>query len=288
MFADPTDWSFFLQTFSVERSEPFLRELAVPFRREQFPEVVRLARACLEAQVFAVVRAAGGDPASAPLVEAWARYRRAGGVLDEQTLASLSLRRDGRGVISQVVFEEYQSWVGAETAAALREWFEDNFRSGPDPAWRWPWALRLLFADDPPKVSPPSPTPLSDEERQRVESFCRRYGDKRRALELRFWVIGQAATGTLPSAWEEVLQAYPEGDRGNIHPWLGHVEECLQSLTLRREWERLRAELGAEAAARLVEWVRRQEKLLPSDGALPPEPRPLRRPAPEPLADEHT
>jgi len=268
---DPIEWLFFLQMLSSERTEPFLRELALPFEREQFPDVMRLARACLEVQMLPSIQVLKNTAGPPDLIKAWEKYRRVAGVLDDETLQHFLECYDRSKFVSQVVFVKFREWIGADTANALNEWFKNNFRSSPDPTWQWPWALRLLFTDDPQKVTPSTPAPITEDESQRIKSFCTRFGFKRRALESRFWVIKQAATATLPTLWEFVLQTFPDS-MGNHYPWLGYVEECLQFSLIRREWNKLEEELGANVMAQLIEWVKQQEELLPYNTVLPNEP----------------
>lgn len=269
------EWSFFLQMLSVERTEPFLGELALPFEREQFPEVMRLARACLEVDLAPTVSSVENDPEFLGLTKAWRRYREAEGVLGDEALRRFLETYANSETAAQGVYSELRDWVEAGVADALKLWFIGSFRSGPDPAWQWPWALRLLFTGDPQKVSPRTPAPLAEEERQKVRSFCIRYAAKRRQLEMRFWVIAQAATATLPTLWESVLQNFPAGGLGNRHPWLGHVEECLQLRLIRREWAALNSTLEPEVMRELINWVRQQESLLPYDTTLPEPPEPV-------------
>jgi hypothetical protein len=270
---DWLEWSFFLKMLSVERSEPFLHELGAPFGREQFPAVMRLARACLETHMAPTVRATKDAPEFYGLSEAWRRYRNAEGVLSDEAIGRFLEQSKGSEVIARSVYHHLQDWIGVDLANSLEKWFVNNFRSGPDPTWQWPWALRLLLADDPQNIKPTTVAPLTEDERQCVISFCIRYGAKKRDLEMRFWVISQAATASLPSLWEAVLQTFPAGGLGNRYPWLGYVEECLQFKLTRKEWTRLNEEIGHTTIDRLIMWVKQQEALLPYDTTLPHEPR---------------
>jgi hypothetical protein len=268
---DWLEWSSFLEMLSVERTEPFLGELALPFEREQFSKVMRLARACLEVHIAPMVSIAGNDPEFFGLTTAWQRYRMAEGVLSDKALRKLLERYAKVDIAAQFVYSELQEWVGAGVADALKKWFVNNFRSSPDPVWQWPWALRLLFTDDPQRVSPTTPAPLTENERRLIQSFCIRYACKRRQLESRFQVISQAATATLPTLWESVLQAFG-GGLGNRYPWLGNVEQCLELRLIRKEWTRLKVELKPNVMKNLIAWVKQQEKLLPYNTTLPDEP----------------
>lgn len=268
---DWLEWSFFLQMLSVERTEPFLRELALPFEREQFSNVMRLARACLEVHIAPTVSITENDPEFFGLADAWQRYRKAEGVFSDEALQNFLERYANMDIAAQLVYLELQEWVGGDVAGALKKWFMSSYRSSPDPIWQWPWALRLFFTDDPQRVSPTTPAPLTEDERQLIQSFCIRYGYKRRQLESRFQVISQAATATLPTLWESVLQAFG-GGMGNRYPWLGNVEQCLQLRLIRKEWTRLKVELEPNVMKNLITWVRQQEKLLPYDTTLPDEP----------------
>jgi hypothetical protein len=269
---DWIEWAFFLQTLSVERTEPFLRELALPFEREQFPDVMRLTRACLEAGMFRSIRAAEDDADSAKLIKAWGKYRAAMGVLDDEKLLYFVERYQRTEIILSAAFEELHGWIGAEPAHSLKEWFRNNFRAAPDPAWQWIWALRVLFTGEPRKVTPTSAAPVDDDERQRIKSFCVRLHSRRRDLESRFWVIKQASTATLPSLWESVLQEATPGGLGNQYPWLRYIEETLQLSLIRREWSKLKADLGTNTMTQLTAWVKQQQAILPDNVRLPDEP----------------
>jgi hypothetical protein len=268
---DWLEWAFFLEMLSVERTEPFLSELALPFEPEHFPKVIRLARACLEVHVAPTVRIAENDPEFFGLTRAWQRYRKTEGVLSDKALRKFLERYAKVDIAAQAVYSELQDLVGATVANALKRWFVNNFRSGPDPVWQWPWALRLFFLDNPRTVGPTTSSPLTEEERQILRSFFIRYGYKQRQLESRFQVISYAATAALPTLWESVLQAFG-GGLGNRYPWLGNIEQCLELRLTRKEWTRLKVELGPNLMENLITWMRTHEKLLPYNTTLPNEP----------------
>lgn len=263
LLLDWTDWIFFLEMLSVERTEAFVGELELPFERERFPEVIRLARACLEVHILPTVNASQSDVEFRGLDRAWHHYREVEGVLDEDLLQNFVAEYRDLTTATQNVYSRLRSWVGEETGDALGEWFTHNFRSCPDPVWQWVRALRLMFCVSPQNISPTTVAPVTEDDRQRIRSFCTRYYGKQRDLEMRFWVISQAATATVPTLWESVLQAFQAGGLGNKYPWLGTVEQCLQLRLIRREWSRLNAELEHDTATRLVAWIKQQEVCLP-------------------------
>jgi len=269
---DWLEWPLFLQMLSVERTEPFLAELALPFERDQFSKVMHLARACLEIRIAPMASRAESDPDFPRLNKAWQLYRQAEGALDDETLRKLLERYTNVETAVQGVYAELQGWVGADLSEALIGWFIGSFRTSPDVTWQWPWALRLFFTDDPQRVTPTTLAPLTEDERQIVESFCTRYGYKRRQLESRFWIIKQAATATLPTLWESVLQSFAGYQVSNRYPWLDYVEESLHLRLIREEWARLRSELGPGVLKNLTTWVRQHEASLPYNTTLPYEP----------------
>jgi hypothetical protein len=116
------------------------------------------------------------------------------------------------------------------------------------------------------------PCPLTTEQTERVVRFIEDLKHRREFLELRFYIGGEAARFTPPSPWEQVLLTFPADGPLNERFWLGHIGSCLQLRLLRREWGKMRSDLGAEAMSRLTVWVRRNFSLWRQDDELPDEP----------------
>lgn len=266
------DWYSFLEMLSVERTAPFLSELALPFDQKRFPQVMRLSRACLEVHVFSTVSVAKDNPDFPGLTEAWQRYREVEGVLSDESIQKFHTQYERPEIDAQAVYSDLREWIGSNTADNLKNWFVRDFRSGPDPIWQWHWALKLLLTHTPHKVVPTTPAPITEDEQRRVESFCTRCGAALFDLEMRFYITRQVAKSTLPTIWEKVLQTFPAGGLGNKYPWLSSIEQCLQLRLIRKEWARLDSELGHSAMSQLTTWVREQEKALPHNASLPREP----------------
>lgn len=276
MQLDWIQWNFFLKMLSAERTEPFVGELALPFEVKEFPKVMRLARSCWEFVIFQYPGFREERPESQNLVEAWRGYREVDGVLSETKLLEFEARYGGSLTAPMAIYSELHDTIGPRTSKALKNWFANNFRSGPDPVWQWPWALRLLLTDSDGKIIPATPAPLDNRQRHCLEEFCMRYRAEQDALEMRFYAIEQAAQATGASRWEKVLQNYPP-EEGTLKyfPWLNSVEHCLQYRFIRYEWEKLRLELGSNVMTQLITWVRMNSGVLPFTPTLPDEPKPL-------------
>src|SRR5438105_884904 len=136
-----TESVFFHEMLSVERTQPFVSELALPLQKEQFEQAMTIARACLEVHIFPTISLYGPFPG---LIEAWRRYRLETGVIPDSRLVEIAAQQ--RSLWIDVPRELELIDIGdLGLVAALREWFTVNFRSGIDPSWQWPWALRYFL-----------------------------------------------------------------------------------------------------------------------------------------------
>jgi hypothetical protein len=269
---DILDWIFYLEMLSVERTAQFLPELNLPFKREYFPKIMRLARGCLELYMFRSIRVPKGHADSPGLIEAWHLYRETEGVLSNELMNELFEKYGRSGIAALTVHSDLQGWVGPDTAKALRRWFENNFPFESYQVWQWPWALERLLVDLPRKISLTRPAPITDRERQSVSDYCSRYRASLDVLEKRFYTLREVEKRIPRTLWESVLQAFPADGPVNDLFWLDTVERCLKLKLIRVEWSNLKAELGSEVVEKLTSWVREQVKLLPGDVELPNEP----------------
>lgn len=273
MKLDWINFNFFLEMLSVERIEPFISELCLPVDKELLSPVMRLARACLEVDLYNSV---GLYKDFSNFMEPWQRYRDSQGVLSEDILAELSACDEKVHLNLDGLFIELQELTGAFKAKELLHWFSNNFRSGPDPVWRWPWAIEMLLTDNPHKpITIPKIVLLRDEQTH-IDEFCKHYRAEKKSLEMRFYEVTQAAKLSHPSVWESVLQNYPP-DEGTLkyYPWLLSIYHCLEYRLIRHEWSRLTERLSPARRAYIIHWVREQSILLPFSPILPNEPSPL-------------
>ena len=262
-------WSSYLQILSVEVSAQYFEELGLPLRQEQFPQVLRLARACLEAEMYCGEIARSNSPRSY-FVNAWSTYHRMIGVLGEQQLKVLC-ERAGQGelLISWDTFKGYQQWIGADLSTSLIRWFEENFPPYLDDTWMWFWAIRLLFNEESRQIVPRTPAPLSFEETLQVKRLSVLYEAYKIDVELRAHIALCKAKQEPASLWEEVLMRFPIDSEGATDlPWMRSLEACLQRRLLRRLWTNLFDVLGAQTMHRLIEWIRAQQQLLPNNPSL--------------------
>jgi hypothetical protein len=224
---------------------------------------MRLARACLEVDLFPTVIRGEQSEEKWDFMDAWNDYRASEGILDETALHKFFNRYGTRSIPMQSVYFDLAECIGSTTSDALLEWFSKRFRTAPDALEQWPWAFRRLLIEGPKKIQPTSPPPITEAERQRIHSFCVTLDVRSSELRSRFYITEQVAKSTLPSPWEAVLQAYPPGDElGNTYPWLQHVHECLELRLIRKQWTRLAKEVGPDLMKRVTGWVKEQEGLL--------------------------
>jgi hypothetical protein len=277
MKSDWTDWVFFLEMLSVERTEPFISELKLPFKVEEFPSVLIFVRACLEYHLLPAIRQHNAPDSSSAFVDSWNRYRRVEGVLSDKRLDELARRYGHFWTSIDIICAELSDIAAPRMVQALKDWFAKDFRGSPDPAWQWPWALRtLLTTNDLPTLIQVNPAPINSEKRQCIEEFCIRYRTEKDALEARFYNIKQSAKLGSPSLWERVLQHFPPDERPRSdYPWLSSIESCLQYRLLRYEWGKLKSELGAKTMEDLTRWILQHSSDLPWNTVLPEEPEPL-------------
>lgn len=273
MKLDWTNFKFFLDMLSVERTEPFISELYLPVNNESFSPVMRLARASLEVYLYDLVERYKGFP---NFIEPWQRYRESQGVLNEDILAELSARDKKVYLNLDKIFVELQEVTGVFNAKDLLDWFSNDFRSGPDPSWRWPWAIERLLTDNSHRPPTVPKIDLSRDEQTIINEFCKHYRAETDNLGLRFYKIEQAAKLSPPSTWESILLNFPP-DEGTLkyYPWLSSVSKCLEYRFMRQEWERLTKLLSPKRMAYVTKWVREQSVLLPFSPKLSDEPGPI-------------
>lgn len=271
---DWEDWNFLLQTLSVDSTVSFLHELALPLDPYSFPRVKRFARACLEAEMYSTTLTPAGHADSPGFIEAWRHYRQAEGVLSEDQLQQFHARHGRSPDALEHAFHDFQFLIGKDTGEALRHWLVKHSAPHSFLHFSWVWAVRRLVIELPRKAGLPEPCPLTTEQTKRVVKFIEDLKHRRDLLELRFYIGGEAARFTPPTPWEQVLLTFPADGPVGERFWLGHVGSCLQLRLLRREWDKMRRDLGAEPMSCLTAWVRRNSDLWREFGELPDEPAP--------------
>jgi hypothetical protein len=273
-------WPPFLQMLSVERVKPYVKELGLPFGAGDFPNVMRLGRACLEAEMFCTLDAARQDSKRQPFLKAWHSYYRDEGVLDESTLTRFSdSTRASRHRMTYAVFLELRDWIGDEKSTGLQQWFMGNYPRYLDDSGLWSRPLKILFEREPLESPRGDVLPLAPEEVRKVRRLIQLYEARNTDLELRMFTARADAERERPTRWELVLQKFSEDneeDERSDHPWLGTVSACLQLRLIRQEWTDLHESLGFHRMSKLVSWIRRQDALLHHTRPLPEPPRLLR------------
>jgi hypothetical protein len=194
-------------------------------------------------------------------------------------LSELQLRhffaRHGRSLHnSQHAYHDFEAMVGAQTAASLHEWLIKHPSPYRHLHFEWFWVVRRLVCDLPQKACLLEPCPLTAEQAGRVVKFVENVQRHKQSLEMRFYIGGEAARFTPPTAWERVLLTFPADGPMTDRFWLGHIGSCLELRLLRREWGKARADLGAEAVAHLANWIQRNISLCHQTEELPEEPAP--------------
>ncbi len=212
---------------------------------------------------------AEGNPELPGFYDAWMSYRSSEGVLGDAELESFYAGFKSSESAPLKVYSDLRRLIGQNVAEELLDWFFKRYRSSPDPFHKWPWASRALVVNAEQRTATRATLKTPDEDRQKIVSFCTLYYAKSRDLEMRFYVTTQAATATLPIAWEAVLQTFPAGGLGNRYPWLSRVGQCLQYKLLLTEWRKLQRALGPNTLAVVTGWVKQNENSLPPDTRLP-------------------
>jgi hypothetical protein len=266
-------WPPFLQMLSVKMLEPYLEELGLPFTKEQFPGVMRLARACLEVEMFCTGYLTSTNPERALFIDAWHTYHQTEGVLDEENLREHCPSKSRPG-LTRTVFIKLQDRIGEDTSTALIVWFNDNYPKYLDDTWRWPWAIKKLFNQDSSPVSLDALAGFTHADVREVLRFSAVYEELYEALVRRIYSTRVAAEASTPTPWERVLQTFPiDNNESNERPWFGTIETCLQLRLLRREWTLLHKTLGSSKMKLLFVWVRENKELLPNNRTLPEPPK---------------
>jgi hypothetical protein len=268
-----------MQMLSVERTKPFISELALPIEDDSFFNVMRLARACLEVFMFRPISSENGISDSPNLLQAWQSYQMTEGVLSNETLYDYVERykklsnEEWANYITQTIYMELPEWIGLNAADLLKEWFVKHYQPSKELFANWPRVFRLLLRDLQEGINLTTSFPIADAEKRWIEEFCNSYYSRRVNLMRRFEIINKAAKTNTPTLWESVLQTFPAGGcAGNFYPWLISVEQCLAFKIICNEWNKLREKLGANKMKRLTDWVRREASLLPSKPNIPDEP----------------
>ena len=143
------DWYFYLELLSVERTEAFIAELALPFGEEAFKEVMSLARSSLEVFVFPSIRSQEERGFENPLTQAWHEYRKVQGLLSDADLDRY-ISQPSPGYLSLkdlygILYRREKTNDPSYTAESLGTWFNDCFHTNHAWAWQWPMAINILL-----------------------------------------------------------------------------------------------------------------------------------------------
>lgn len=274
------DWYFYLELLSVERTEAFIAELALPFGEEAFKEVMSLARASLEVFVFPSIRSQEELGFENPLTQAWHEYRRVQGILSDADLDRY-ISQPSPGYLSLkdlygILYRREKTSDPSYTAESLGTWFNDCFHTSHAWAWQWPTAINILLEKYNKGEKLQGSLPLPTVQLPLVKQIHKTLGGEHLALEVRFREIEQSALKDGPSLWEQVLMNSPP-DEGTLKyfPWLFSIKKCLELRSLRLYWGELQRALGYKQMDSLIIWVRNNSCFLPWTSALPEEPKPL-------------
>lgn len=266
-------WSSYLEMLSMEGLSRHIDELGLPFLQEQFPDVLRAARACLETEMYCT-EFARANASRSYFRDAWTPYHREMGVVSAVQLRELcSLSRGDSPLIAWKTFKGSQ-WLDEDISTGLIQWFEENYPTLLDETWRWPWAVRLFFNEKTFEADRSTPAPLSREETLQLKRFSIVYEAHKMDIEIRMYIDRIKAIERSHSTWENVRQRFPVDSEGATdHEWIRTIEACLQHRLIRREWTKLSDALGSQVLLRITNWIREQESSLPNAPSLPDPPR---------------
>ena len=264
-------WHFFTEMFSLDRTEPFIEQLGLPMEGDEFSQVKRVMRSCLEVYIYLSVLAGAKD--SPHLIRSWKRYRKKEHTLDDARLAQIieelhltEVPTRNRFSIEDA-YKYFQGSIPSEMADALETWLVRTFVPSTQWLWEWTAALNKLLSTDGTEAT--LQPPLSDKEKELVERFYNDWLVMDIALQKRFFELIDSARRDGPSLWEAVLQSWPADSKpGADFLWISSIKDVVILWEFRRQWGALREELGTEKEAPFRQWVREHapnKKYLPND-----------------------
>lgn len=257
-------WAGFLEMLSVERTELFLTQMALPIRMEAFDQVMKLSRACLEVLMFPCLSHPPEPPFTWEFPEYWRKYREKGGTLGDTELRKYSDRTSGlrANEITFLVYTDYEEWVGSETSSALKNWFITNYQQTRSAYQNWLHEFWRFLHIRSGRLPHSILYPLSDEQWDSIKSFCDTFYTRKIAIRTQIRAIEEESRESPPTLWEAVLQTFPvDSSPGGNFPWLRHgIGEVLILQAFRSEWEVLREKMGPELIKNFVLWAEEQSR----------------------------
>lgn len=255
----PRDWRNYLEILSVKSTEAFLSELAMPIQQQSFPQVLRLARACLEVYMGRLADKQVDSTYTWEFPKYWQSYRNNEPVLNDTSFLQYVERFKAVNGDETIcgVYMELKGWVGDDTACALESWFENNYqpiRSGFQIWLHEFWHLLRIRAQH--KLDT---NLLNDEQWQLVQKFCDDFYSKQTRIRNRFSQMRENQDVKAPTLWESILQTFPvDSYAGDHYPWLNNIRECLIFQAFRSEWLNLTNRLGPSLMNDFTKWVQQE------------------------------
>jgi len=256
---DLRDWRNYLEILSVESTEAFLAELAMPIQQENFSQVLRLARACLEVYMGCEADKPVDSTYTWEFPKYWPTYRNNEPALDDKIFLQYVGRFkavNGDETI-YAVYMELKKWVGENTSYALENWFEENYqpiRSGYEIWLHEFWYLLRVRTQHMLDTNL-----LDDEQWQLVQKFCDDFYNKQGEIRNRFSQLSENHDIKGPTLWEAVLRTFPvDSYAGDHYPWLNNIRECLIFQSFRSEWFNLTNKLGPNLMDDFTKWVQQE------------------------------
>ena len=253
---EPWIWHSFLEILSVEGTEPFVNELALPIPPGDYTKVMRFARACLEVYMCPsrIIRSGPFDAPEFP--KYWPLYRESEGVLSQNQLNDYAEKYKGAKDVLFSMYEELQGWIGPQRADELKGWFRQHFTPAFDGYTLWYHAFLHLLKIISENRDPSITAQTTAAQMQAMRAFCDSYKAKRSNLTKRFDGIKESAVTGGPTLWEAVLQTFPvDSVAGFDYPWLDSVKSCLNLYLFRDEWRKIKADIGSDGLTRIAELV---------------------------------
>jgi hypothetical protein len=249
------DWPAFLQMLSADGIESFIEELGID-AIGHFHDVQKLARACLEVEIFCHL-SLDKDPSTkeSSLAKAWLDYRQAISILRDDELLEMRSHVERFDNILQVAFLYlYRRWINQETALALWRWFIDFFPETPDKVWDWWHTLRTRTL----KLKNAF-TNTEINSVNKINQIIYAVEQEESLLLCRFEKVSQDMETKQATLWNTLLGT-SLFDTAGYYSWIFRVKECLHRKLMLNAWQNIVHTLSEKDKKGLIMVTKRYAK----------------------------